>query len=393
MAEGKSRREAALLLGTAESTLRGWIPEWIPGAQQTLEEAGFVAGADGSAVATSDPVKGKVPSPIDILESHGLDIDEWEVISVRASRWGNPEDPMIQLRVNAIRKDALIAHPVIELPAAPPVGIEKMDMDKSFIYISDQHCPYMDKGWERAVCGYIKAEQPQLIVCGGDAGDLSEISRHRTHPRFAATVNATNDAVVRHLANIRLAAGPECVIIYIPGNHDDRIAYYAADFANKLSGVRPGQLPGEEVEIPQLNYRKLWCLDELGIELVDEDWKLAQYLITEELAARHGYLTGNNSERKLLEKHGRSQIHGHDHRLSATYRTKHDPLDIRAAFSAGCGAELKPDGLGYEPDPDWQNGAVIGHVWDDGLFAAAPVPYVKDHLLLPDGRKFSGLEE
>lgn len=390
MSAGDSQRKAADRIGKSESTLRNWLAGWKPGDPEVSSPAGADVGEDGSAVITSDPARGYVPSPTDILTSHGLDIADWEVISIRASRWGNPDEPMIQLRVNAIRKDNLLLVP--EVPTAAPTGLVIEEFSHgSVAFIGDQHIPYMNPGWERAVLSYLRIEQPSLIVLLGDAADFSSISRHRTHPRFAATVNETNTAVVQHFARLRQVC-PDAQIVLLPGNHDDRILYALQDYKPELYGVRPGQL-GDTEEVPLLNYRTLWQLDALGIELVDEDWKLASYNVVPELTARHGYLTGNNSERKLLETHGRSQVHGHDHRGSVIYRTKHDPLDIRVVMSCGTGAEVSPDGLGYQPDPDWTPGIGIGHVWDDGMFVLNFAPYINNKLLLPGGMRFDSEEE
>lgn len=395
MRAGESQREACRHAGIPHPTYRYHAKkQGMSGAPPTAagEPAGFERGDDGSAVAFSSPTKGRVPTKEDVLEEHGEEPEDWEVVSIRASRWGSPDDPQFQLRVNAVRKDSLIQIRQVDLGGLVLPEFDDTDFSHgSVAFIGDQHIPYMDPAWERAVLRYLRAEEPSLIVLLGDVGDYSVISRHRTHPRFAAAVNETNDAATMHLSRIRLAA-PHARIVLLPGNHDARIDYALADYKPELYGVRPGRVAGTD-DIPALSCRRLWNLDSLGIELIEEDWKLAQFRVAPELSARHGYLTGNNSERKLLEKHGRSQVHGHDHRGSVTYRTKHDPLDIRVAMSCGTGAQVQPDGLGYEPDPDWTPGIGVGHVWDDGLFVLNFAPFVANQLLLPGGVRHSGEED
>lgn len=386
---GETQRTVAARLGIGQSTLCTWLKE-TSASPPTEENVRYIeTGPDGSIAAGSSPTKGSVPSPATVLAEHGIDIDDVEVVSVRASRWGNPDDPNFQLRVNAIRKADLLQQVTVSLPDEV-FGVEEFSHG-SVAFIGDQHIPYMSAAWESAVLSYLRAEQPQLIVFLGDLGDYSIISRHRTHPRFAAAVNETNTGVVEHIARVRRAC-PDSQIVLLKGNHDARIEYALQDYKPELYGIAPGALPGETEEIPALNFRRLWQLDKLGVELVDEDWKLGEYRVAPELSARHGYLTGNNSERKLLETHGRSQVHGHDHRGSVIYRTKHDPLDIRVAMSCGTGAQVKPDGLGYQPDPDWTPGIGVGHVWDDGMFVLNFAPFINNQLLLPGGMRFESQE-
>lgn len=380
---GDSIRRAADRIGVPESTLRGWLKGWTPAPRDVASPEGIERQGDSDVEVT-----GRGPTPAGLLEKHGLNPDEWVVTSVRVSEWGNPDEPMFQLRVNATRKDSLLQVPD---PAGwtPPNlnGIEQFSHG-SVVFLADQHAPYHNRAAHQAVLNFLQAEQPKLIVNLGDVGDWSMISRHRTHPRFMALANETTDAVARIFYDQRTAC-PDADIIFIPGNHDARLLYAIQDFKPELYGVRPGQLPTETIPpADSLNFNTLYRLDDLGIKLIDEDWKLASYPVVPELTARHGYLTGNNSERKLLETHGRSQVHGHDHRGSVIYRTKHDPLDIRVVMSCGTLAEVKPDGLGYQPDPDWTPGIGVGHIWDDDMFVLGFAPFIHNNLLLPDGRRF-----
>lgn len=395
---GASQRSVAAELGIGQSTLCEWLRNAgfkADGPKPTGPQAHGIDRDDqaGKATITSKPLTdARGVTPDDLLRKHGLDPDEWIVTSIRVSEWGNPGTPMFQLRVNATRRDNMLIIPDLGSDFTPWAFGKKTTAARRVTFIPDLHAPYHDERALRAVCDLLADEWPEEIIFLGDVADNSMLSKHRTHRRFGAMLNETNDAVVKNFRRVREAA-PEARIIFLPGNHDDRILYYAQDFATELDGVRPGRLDEAEEEPPSsLGFRQLWRLDELGIELIDEDWKLAQYAVTPELDARHGYLTGNNSERKLLEKHGRSQVHGHDHRGSLVYRTKHDPLDVRVAMSCGSLSEIRRDGIGYEPAPDWTPGIGWAQIWDDGLFQLSFLPYVKDKLLTPWGAAYEGKE-
>lgn len=392
---GATQRTVADQLPIGQSTLCEWLrAEGIENSGQAggPEPAGITTDGTDASIASDLVADASTLTPEQLLEKHGLDADDWIVTSIRASRWGKPEEPQFQLRVNATRREGLLVIPDLGDFEPWEYGQIEEFAPRQVALIPDLHAPFHDERALRAVCDLLAAEEPEQVIFLGDVADNSMLSKHRTHRRFSALLNETNDAVVKNFRRVREAV-PEASIVFLPGNHDDRVLYYAQDMAPEFEGVRPGRLPEDLDEpLPSIGFRQLWRLDELGIELVDEDWKLAQYGITPELSARHGYLTGNNSERKLLEKHGRSQVHGHDHRGSLVYRTKHDPLDIRVAMSCGTLCEIKPDGLGYEPDPDWTPGMGWCQVWEDGLFQLSFLPYVKNKLLTPWGMAFEGKE-
>lgn len=379
-----SRRAAARAVGINESTLR---LRGVRGGQPASEPeaVGLQDFGDGSATVSSDPADAHPWTPTSLLEAHGLVVDEWEIVSVRVNRWGDVEDPKQQLRVNAIRKDSLLQVPDLTdwTPLDPPLNPDYGD--HSLVIAGDQHAPHHDKGLHRAFLGFLADEKPDIGILLGDTGDFSTISRHRTSAGFAQTVNQVNDAAVHLLQDYR-ESSPGTKWILLRGNHDDRLEYALQDHNPELYQVRPGQISTAE-ETPALNLRRLWHLDALGIELVDEEWRRAHYAITGSLTARHGYLVSENTGQQMLNKHSNSQVQGHSHRLRFTYRTKHDPLDVRVAVEAGTMAEIQ-DGLGYEDEPNWQQGFITGYSWEDGDFALAPAVYVHGKILLPDGRRY-----
>lgn len=394
MEGGMSQRKAAGEVSIPQATLsealkrEGYAPPKTPAGP---EPAGITK-SDHDASITSKPLTDpRGVTPDQLLQKHGLDPEDWIVTSIRVSEWGKTDEPMFQLRVNATRRDGLVVIPTFGDDFTPwEYGQIAEYQQRSVALIPDLHAPFHDERALRAVCDLLAVEQPEQVIFLGDVADNSMLSKHRTHRRFGALLNETNDAVVQNFRRVREAV-PNAQIVLLPGNHDDRVLYYVQDMAPEFEALRPGKFSDDEVE-PQssIGFRQLWRLDELGIEVIDEDWKLAQFGITPELSARHGYLTGNNSERKLMEHHGRSQIHGHDHRGSIVYQTKHDPLDIRVAMSCGTLSEIKPDGLGYAPAPDWTPGIGWCQLWDDGLFQLSFLPFIKGKLLTPWGVAYEG---
>lgn len=387
---GESIRQAVRSTGAPRSTVRYWCskeglaadPHGKTGGAERKETA-----ADGTMI-----VEGKAKSPEAVLRRHGIDPDNVVITSERVTEAKDQSWMRVSCKPKA---EAALVVPSLDTVTLPAIDlIEPAGFSHGqVVFLADPHLPYLNEPLMRATERFLQDEQPSQIVFLGDAGDHNRISRHRGHPRFIATINETNDAVANYFYRIRMAAGWECEFIFIPGNHDQRILDYMLDHAAEFADVRPGQFDHEEVPPEQLiTLNRFYRLDDLGIKHIDEDWKLASYPVVQELTARHGHFTGEGAEKKALEKYGRSQIHGHLHRGEQRYRTKHDPLDIRVSVSVPCMCEVEVDGLGYSPEPDWTPGIGLAHVWDDETFVTSMAPFIKNQLLLPDGRRYSGEE-
>lgn len=317
------------------------------------------------------------PTGVELLEQCGLDPEDWAVKSIAASAVQGGDDPT--LKVTAVPRVTL------DLAAVPRLALTKprppVTGDRSVVICGDPHAPHQDPALNEALLSFLSDEQPDFIGITGDGGDYTSVSTHPASEAYRQDVRACNQAVHDWAAGLRYEA-PDAEMVMMTGNHDARIELYIERQAAALLGV-----PAANEDAPIYDLRRLWDLDSLNIELVD-NWKTGSYRITPSLTMRHGYLTTKNAGNQMLDKHGRSSVQGHDHRLWVVFKTKHDPLDIRAAFSAGTLATVDADGLGYAPEPDWQPGILVGHTWADGDFALAPAPFVHGKLLLPDGRRY-----
>ena len=324
------------------------------------------------------PVELSVASPkgSDVLEAGGLDPDEWAVQKIVATT----TDAEPTVRVTAVPRTSVDLAATARFTVPKPRKAQKAD--RSVVIFGDPHAPHQDPALNEAVLSFLSDEQPDFIGITGDGGDYTSVSAHPATPEYRQDIRACNQGVHDWAAGIRSAA-PDAEIVMMTGNHDARIELFIQRHVPQLLGLVPANS-----EVPSYDLRTLWDLDPLGIDLID-DWKTGSYRITPSLTMRHGYLTTANAGEQMLNKHGRSSVQGHDHRLWARFKTRHDPYDVRAAFSAGTLAVVEPDGLGYEPEPNWQQGMLVGHAWADGDFALAPAPFVGGKLLLPDGRRYT----
>lgn len=397
----QSVRGACAQTGANRSTVRhhlrrrGWTPgsaSGSSGAASPAKQEGveFTTNTDGSITASAP---GKTPAQV--LRAHGLNPDDYVELSVRITDGGTADKPVSWVRVNARRKSEMFRIPDLgsfePRPYAPGPTAGTV---YRVAFLADPHNPFMDEACFRACLSYLRHDEGiSQVVHLGDAGNHGHIARHRKHRRYGEFTRETCKSVARYFYDATKAK-PAAQHIFIPGNHDDRIHYYVEDNADEFTAFTPPPLPNEpeDSQEPIITFNTFYRLADLGVELIDEDWKLAHFPVVRELSARHGYLTGNNAERKLLETHGKSQVHGHLHRGEMVYRTKHDPLDIRVAMSVPTLAQVKSDGLGYQPDPDWTPGMAVAEVYEDESFVLSICPFIENELRVPGIGRFRGEE-
>lgn len=347
-------------------------------------------------------------TPESLLRSHGLDLEKWQVVRVRANRYGREDDPNVQLRIDAEPIEAPIEIPNPEdyepIPIRKRAKKDPLDPETVLI-IGDHHAPHHSRPFHRCVVEFLRDEfeagRIDRIEINGDLLDASGpagggLTKHEVIPGsgYDASLNEGLDAAFSILRDYRDACpDPEVRLILKRGNHDERIEKaLLSNGVAALYRVRPAKR-GDEEEIPALSLRRLLHLDLLGVEYIDEVWDRAESRINHRLTTVHGYTTSKTAGKVLLDSLSGSSLQGHTHRLSLLYRTtKHpDGPEVRVAGEIGCAAELS-DGLGYSKmaAPDWQNAAMLARVWPDGDFTLAPLIFLPnpDRLLTPDGRRY-----
>ena len=389
---------ASLAMGIPESTFRarlkreGWWERVEAlrhgGTAYTPEPEGVVEEGNGT---KSGIVQPDSPwSAEDVIRFYGDDPAECEILGKRGTFWGDPEKPNHHLRVNWIRKDAMV-RPADTDSWSPPPKPRRRKREKYLdaVVISDHHAPHHEPTFHRLFLEYLRDAQPGLIEVNGDLLDFSTISRHRERDGYAQSVNECLDAGFGILRDYREVC-PDSQIRFKRGNHSERIQNLILDQAPGLHNVRPAN-----EDTPALSLRRLLHLDELHVEYIDEPWDQAKTRLSKKLTARHGFSTSKNAGDAMLDKLSGSTIQGHDHRLGMTFRTEHpsdddDPLRVRMGVQGGCACVI-PGGLGYVNggQPNWQNGCMGFRIWPDGDFHTSPGVYVKGRFLAPNGERYT----
>ena len=233
----------------------------------------------------------------------------------------------------------------------------------------------------------IEDMQPELIVCVGDNLDLPEMGKYVTYPAYAQTTQASIDRATMFCAQMRNAA-PHARIIWLAGNHEERMPKYIVQNATAAYGLRKGNSPESW---PVLSVPYLCRMDEFGVEYFP-GYPAADFWINKKLRIIHGdrVKSSGSTAHVYLNAEKTSVIYGHIHRIETAFKTREDfdgPRTIMAA-SPGCLARIDgaipstKGGVDLDDRPltrheNWQQGIGVVTFEDDGehkfAYEVAPI--------------------
>lgn len=245
--------------------------------------------------------------------------------------------------------------------------------------------PTHDEAAISVALAIVKAAKPSIVVLVGDNLDLPEMGKYRLSPAFAQTTQATVDRATTFCAEVRRAA-PDARIVWLAGNHEERMPNYIMDNAMACFGLRRGNEPESW---PVMSVPYLCRMDEFGIEY-KPGYPASEVWINERLRVIHGdkVASQGSTAHKYLGTEKTSVIYGHIHRREWAERTRSDhdgPRTIMAA-SPGCLARtdgavpstkqgLDLDGRPLVRHEDWQQGLAVVHFEPgDGKFVYEQIP-------------------
>jgi len=220
---------------------------------------------------------------------------------------------------------------------------------------------------------------PALVILVGDNLDAAELGRYRVTPAYQQTTQASIDRLATLCAELR-AAAPNARIVWLAGNHEERLPRYLLDNAVAAFGLRKGNAP-ESWPVMSLPY--LARMDEHDVEYLP-GYPASAFWINDRLRVIHGdrVASGGSTAHKYLGNEKVSVIYGHIHRREYAARTREDrdgPKEIMAA-SPGCLARIDGavpstkggvdlDGRPLTRIEDWQQGmALVSYQDGDGMF-------------------------
>ena len=220
---------------------------------------------------------------------------------------------------------------------------------------------------------------PDLVVLVGDNLDFAELGKYIVTKAYQQTTQATIDRATTLAAQVR-AAAPNAKIIWLAGNHEERLPKFLLQNAAAAFGLKRGALPESW---PVMSVPFLCRLDEVDIEY-RPGYPASSVWITERLRVIHGdrVASGGSTAHKYLGQEKSSVIYGHIHRREWAERTREDHDGPRTVLAASPGCLCRVDGavpstrggtdLNGRPltrYEDWQQGlAVIPYDPESGRF-------------------------
>lgn len=277
--------------------------------------------------------------------------------------------------------------PAVRLPAAKAARVDRdhdvavvlPDMQIGYFRASDGRLePTHDEAAIAVALAVTKAAKPSKVVLVGDNLDLPELGKYRTSPAYAMTTQATIDRAAVLCAELRRAA-PDAEIVWLAGNHEERLPNFILDNAKAAFGLRRGNTPESW---PVMSVPFLCRFDDHQVTYLP-GYPASSYWITDKLRVIHGdkVASGGSTAHKYLGTEKTSVIYGHIHRREWAERTREDydgPKTILAA-SPGCLARtdgavpstkggIDLDGRPLVRHEDWQQGLAVVPYFADGTF-------------------------
>jgi hypothetical protein len=216
------------------------------------------------------------------------------------------------------------------------------------MHLADVHFPFQHGPALEVTYQLIEEAQPDIIVVGSDAFDFAMLS-HFSHD---ADLNESEPDVLKEaerywrefILRIRLVA-PNAILVWIWGNHDQRLMKYLNDEAPKLRITTMEKF----VEIVRCDGEVLY----IGY---------TDYVRIGPLVVQHGYRTAlNAAKNQLLDAGGQiSTMAGHVHRTSE-YEVRGEDFTVRSIVS-GCLTNYPHYQKGRRQGAKWQLGTCVATV-------------------------------
>jgi hypothetical protein len=357
-------------------------------------------GEFGNSIPVSNKlVAGKIA---ELLERNGIDAEEVGAIqrisvyqNITKNEMGEAEThDLIGIQLSPKWAEGPTWNPVVQ---GPPVvvrspkatGVAPTDL-KTAVILPDMQIGYFrnsngdyepihDEDAIAVALKIVKQARPAQVIMVGDNLDLCEFGKYRSTPAFKFTTQAAIDRATTLCAEVR-AAAPDAEIVWLAGNHEERLPNFILDNASAAFGLRQGNSPES---FPVMSVPFLCRFDEFGV-VYKPGYPAGSHWVTERLRIIHGnkVASGGSTAHKYLATEKSSVIYGHIHRREWAERTREDfdgPKTILAA-SPGCLARV--DGVvpstkgGFDLDgrpmpivEDWQQGlAVVPYSEETGEF-------------------------
>jgi len=402
--ESKTWIEIGQQFGISESTARWHYNSYIDDYRSGLMIYDDKVSTEKEGNVTEVTVPNTIPEGVfirtvpELIEFAGVDLDEFEITKEVVNFWGSRDNPNTQVKAWLVPKEPVAVHPVISPveinTAGYPQQVSRDTKMQVGMFLFDFHFgfrrslrtgrlePFHDRRAIDVALQIAQALSPDVIGLGGDLLDLAD-----WQPRFVRSPNlywTTQPALIEGAWWLEQFRSKCDEMIYVPGNHDQRMEDLQIDHMKEAYGLRAI----DELELPPaMSIPKLMAFHQLGIEYEDRKYP-SEVEVWPGLKLIHGE-TANNKPLKtadrILQERTKSALFGHVHRREmATKRT-----EAGEVFAASPGCLCRVDGMvpGSTERSNWQQGIVMV-TYDDGLMSLEFIP-ITNGVALHNGYKYT----
>jgi len=221
--------------------------------------------------------------------------------------------------------------------------------------------------------------KPQTVVLLGDNLDLPEFGKYRQHIAFQITTQMSLDYMGELIARIRDICGPETHIVWLAGNHEERLPNFIIDNAKAAFGIKRANVPEAW---PVLSVPHLLWLDKHNVEYLS-GYPANYFWLTPRFRFIHGHAVKSRGSTAhiYLDREKVSVCYGHVHRREWAEQTSMDYNGEKTIMAASPGCLARNDGavpsthqgldLDGRPIPaveNWQQGMAVVDYHEDGRF-------------------------
>lgn len=193
------------------------------------------------------------------------------------------------------------------------------DLQGGYRRHGDELEPIHDENVVEVGLQIIRHAQPDLIVLNGDNLDFPDLSRFAPDSNhFQNVMQATIDRVHEILAQMR-ASAPDSEIVWLAGNHEERLNKAILKHNMQLWGLKR---PQASDDYSWLSVGHLMNLEEIGVRYIS-GYPANRFLINDRLQAVHGdrVRSRGSTAPVYANEEELSTIYGHVHRREAYART------------------------------------------------------------------------
>ena len=319
----------------------------------------------------------------DLMKAAKLDPEIWELSNFKFRATQNENNPYLVTQANFEKKIRDLKYPLIEQVKVeiPPYEGNRRSLTDAVLNFSDLHAPFHDERCMNIALQIAFDTQPKYIVLNGDLLDCTDLSKYLASIETRNRIQESLNVVAKFIASLRnICPGSE--IVYIEGNHEDRLRKVILENVSGAVGLkRVNELDGYDA----LSIPSLLCLADMNVKWLP--YTDNGYWVTDSLKFSHGE---ELNAVKICKESDYNIVMGHSHRMEIVSNSKkiREGQKENWTFMAGCNCKLDGSVPSVKTFMNWQQG--FGVIYFDEN-QATPVPvYIRDGVGLFNGVKYEG---